>query len=51
MSERQETKERRRIRRFISVLLSNMKWFDRWRFVFTGNYYKPLQRTLNHLKK
>ena len=49
MSESKEKKIRHAQRKFINTLLSNFTFLDRVRFVFTGEYYKPLQRTYNHL--
>jgi len=50
MSERRDKKDRRNMRKFLVGLLSNMNFFDRFRFVFTGNYYKPLKNTLSRKK-
>jgi len=42
---------RRQQQRYINDLLSNMSFTDRIRFVFTGNYYKPLMRTQGKLTR
>lgn len=51
MNEKLVKKQRQIIRKWVTKLLSNMDLFDRIRFVFTGNYYIPLQRTLNKMKR
>ena len=50
MSERNAKKARQIQRRFIISLLSNMSFWERIKFVFWGNYYKPLQRTLKKMR-
>lgn len=32
------------------TLLSNMGWWDRLRFCFSGNYWAPLQKTYDDIK-
>ena len=49
MSEKNARKERQIARRFLTGLISNFTFWDRIKFVFTGDYWKPLQRTYNHL--
>jgi len=50
MSERQEKKQRQIQRKFLTTLVSNFTLWDRVIFLFTGNYYKPLQRTYSRIK-
>ena len=49
MSESSVKKIRQAQRKFLTLLISNFTFWDRVKFVFTGNYYKPLQRVYNHL--
>jgi UDP-N-acetyl-D-mannosaminuronate dehydrogenase len=38
-------------RKHVEMLLSNMTFLNRWQFVFTGNHYKPLERTYAQLNR
>lgn len=42
--------KRREVSLFLCELLSNMNFMARVKFVFTGNYYDPLQKTYDALK-
>ena len=44
-------KQRKQIRKLVEALLANMNLWDRLKFVFTGDHYKPLQRTYGNLKE
>lgn len=44
-------KIRRKTDRYISLLLSHMDFQDRLRFIWSGSYYKPLQRTQKRFLK
>lgn len=49
MREQSAKNIRRAQRKLITTLISNFTFWDRVKFIFTGNYYKPLQRSYNHL--
>lgn len=36
-------------RKFVCLLLSNMKFIDRVKFVMTGNYLKALQNSIKNV--
>lgn len=44
-------KFRRQVRKFNCHLLSNMKFWDRIKYCFTGNYFKALEKTYIQLKR
>lgn len=50
MNEKKAKYQRKIMKKYINILLSNMGFWDRVRFVFTGNYYKPLMRTENKIR-
>jgi len=49
MNSKIEKKQRKLVKKFVCSLLSSMRFIDRLRFVFTGNYYKPMRRTLQRI--
>jgi len=44
-------KFRKETRKFNELLLSNMSFKDKIKYVFTGNYIEPLQRTYKRLNR
>jgi hypothetical protein len=44
-------KFRKQVRKFNEHLLSNMKFLDRIKYCFTGNYRKPLEQTYIDLNR
>jgi len=51
MNEKIVKYERTIVKKYVQQLLSNMGFFDRIRFVFLGDYYKPMRRTDHKLKE
>lgn len=50
MNEKVVKYERKIIKKYVKTLMSYMGFFDRIRFVFSGNYLKPMLRTDGKLR-
>lgn len=50
MNEKKAKYQRKIMKKYINLLMSNMNFWNRIRFVLTGNYYKPLMKTENKLR-